>query len=113
MPYFLTIAGVVLVVNFFMFFMRRRKGRDRFLRLEHERMVAERESEKLRRQLQREQVEFARRVELQNKTFDMYEQVRRKWAAIEEEEGRAAQESASIIELTNSEPESASPEAEN
>jgi len=113
MPYFLTIAGVVIIVNFYMFFMRRRKGRDKYLKLEHERMVAERDSDKLRRQLQREQVEYARRVEMQNKTFDMYEQVRRKWAAIEEEESRPAQDSASVVELTNSEPESASPEAEN
>ena len=101
MPYFLTIAGVVLVVNFFMFFMRRRKGRDRYAKLEHERLVAERDSDKLRRHLLREQAEYARRAEMQNKTFDMYEQVRQKWAAIEEDERRAAQEGSSVSEPTD------------
>ena len=100
MPYFLTIAAVVLGVNFYMFFMRRRKGRDRFKRLEHERMVAERDSEKLRRHLQREQAEFAKRVDLQNKMFDMFEQVRMKYASIEEEERLSAQND-ELIESDN------------
>ena len=86
MPYFLTIAAVVLVVNFYMFFMRRRKGRDKYKKLEEDRIVSERNKEKVERKLQREQVEYAKRVESQNRMFEMYEQVRTKWKAIEDGE---------------------------
>ena len=92
MAYFLTIAGVVLVVNFYMFFMRRRKGRDKAKKLEQDRIVSERNKEKVERMLQREQAEFARRVEQQNKTFAMYEKVRTKWKALEDEETSGRQD---------------------
>ena len=85
--YILAIVIFVIVLNFIMLFHRLR--RDRYRRpgkaaVEEEKAAEWREKE-LQRRLDREQEDFAMRVELRNKTLELYEQVRR--SAAERENG--------------------------
>ena len=77
MPYFFTIVGVIIIINFYMLYARRKKRRDIYTNAKEERAASEKNLENVRRKLDREQAGYARHVELQNKMFEMYEQVRR------------------------------------
>ena len=77
MPYLLLIIGIVLVGNFYIFYSRYKKNSASAKRDIDSRNIAERHHEELKRRLDREQEDAARRVELRNKTLEMYEQVRR------------------------------------
>ena len=85
--YILAIVVFVIVLNFIVLFHRLR--RDRYRRpgkaaIEEEKAAEWREKE-LRRRLDREQEDFEMRVELRNKTLELYEQVRRNAAEQEKE----------------------------
>jgi len=87
LPLLLAVVFFVIVSNFFMLYMRTRKDRrpksGRAAMSESEAM--ERRDRDIRRRIDLEQEECARQVELRNKTLDLYEQVRRKAAAAEEQ----------------------------
>ena len=77
MPYFLTIIGMLIVGNFYLLFKRNKKGRNAGKQATAERIATVKHHDDLVRRLDHEQVEASRRVELQNKTLEMYEQVRK------------------------------------
>ncbi|MDR0490302.1 MAG: hypothetical protein LBH28_03520 [Oscillospiraceae bacterium] len=78
MNYLYAIIGVVIIFNFYMLFARRGKSRKMAKRLADERKEAERHSEVTKHRLYLEQEDAARHVEMQKKTFELYEQVRNK-----------------------------------
>ena len=84
MPYFITIVGAVAVMNFYVFFVRGKKTRNVGKRTVAERVETVKRHGDLVRKLDREQAYAAKRVELQNKTFELYEQVRREAAERED-----------------------------
>ena len=75
--YFILIIGALIVVNCFLLLRRSKKGRNVGKEAAAEREATVKRHDALVRKLDREQEEAARRVELRNKTFEMYEQVRR------------------------------------
>ena len=85
MPYLFIVIAILVVVNFYMLFKRNRKSRNIGKEASKEREESVKRYDNLVRKLSHEQEEAARRVELQNKTFDMYDQVRRHAAETETE----------------------------
>ncbi|MCL1835310.1 MAG: hypothetical protein FWG48_04040 [Oscillospiraceae bacterium] len=77
MVYFYIIIGVVVAANFYVIYARRKRRRNPHKELVEQRRASERNIEQVRRRLNYEQTDAARRVELQNKTLEMYETVRR------------------------------------
>jgi len=78
--YLVAIIAFVIVLNFFMLFMRLR--RDRYKKpdkaaMEEERAAIHRHKE-IQRRLDREQEEMAYRVEMRNKTLELYKEVRKR-----------------------------------
>jgi len=86
MEYLFAIAGILVIVNLYMFFKRYKKGRYTRKNVESERMAIVKRHADLELKLKREQEDAARRVELQNKTLELYEQVRRNAEADEKQE---------------------------
>ena len=77
MPYLFAIVGILVVFNFYMLFKRSKKGRNVGKKAASEREAMIKNHDSLVRKLNIEQEDAARRVELRNKTFDMYDQVRK------------------------------------
>ena len=80
MVYAFTIVGIVIAANFYMFYARRKKSRAIYQKANERREASDRDLDNLKRKLNREQANFAKRVELQNRTFQLYDQVRRESA---------------------------------
>ena len=76
MPYFFAIIGVVIICNFFMFSSRRKKSRNVYQKVKNERIASERNLDNLKLRLNHEQLDLAKRVELQNRMFELFAQVR-------------------------------------
>jgi len=74
--YLFIIVAVVVVLNFYMLFSRRKKSRAFANKLKEERIASEKQVDDTRLKLDHEQARFARRAELQDNTFKLYEQVR-------------------------------------
>ena len=85
MEYLFAIVGILVVFNFYLLFKRSRKGRNVGKETTANRVAMEKSHDALVRKLNYEQQDAARRVELRNKTLDMYEQVRRQAQANEEQ----------------------------
>jgi len=85
MPYLFTIIAILIIVNLFMLFKRSRKSRNMGKDSKSERIATAKRHDDLVRKLDHEQADAIRRVELRNKTFEMYEQVRRQAEADEQE----------------------------
>ena len=83
MPYLFAVIGILVVANFYLLFKRGKKGRNVGKDATAERVATVKRHDDLVRQLDLEQMDAARRVELRNKTLDMYEEVRRKAEANE------------------------------
>ena len=77
LPYFLVMVVLIIIANAFILVRRNKKTRYMRKDAEAERKKLELQHDNLVRKLDREQEEAAKRVELRNKTFDMYEQVRK------------------------------------
>ena len=86
MPYLFAIIGLLIVFNFYMLFRRSRKGGGSKKSAAAKRMETAKQHDDLVRKLDHEQEDAARRVELRNKTLEMYEQVRKKAEADEQAE---------------------------
>ena len=87
--FLLTIIFLVISINFFMLYRRLRRDRPGKIgkAAMQEKEAAEWRGREIQRRLDREQEEAAKRVELRNKTFELYDQVRKKAAAAEKEQG--------------------------
>ena len=83
MEYFFILIGILVVVNFYLLFKRTKRSRFTKKNAQAERMANIKRRDDLIRKLDLEQKDAARRVELRNKTFEMYEQVRQNAAAAE------------------------------
>jgi len=87
--YLIAIVVFVIVLNFFMLFMRMKRDRkekpSRLAILEQE--ASEHRHKEIQRRLDNEQEDLAYRVEMRNKMFDMYAQVRKNAAELENESG--------------------------
>ena len=77
MPYLFAIIGILVVANFYLLFRRNKKGRNVGRKAVSERVASIKRHDDLVRKLDLEQEEASRRVELRNKTFEMYDQVRK------------------------------------
>ena len=77
MEFLFVIIALLVVANFYFLFKRGSKGRNVRKKAAEERIATVKNHEDLVRKLGHEQEEAARRVELRNKTLEMYEQVRR------------------------------------
>jgi len=90
--YILAIIAFVIVLNFVMLMFRLR--RDRYSKPNREAMEEEKAAllrdHEIRRRLDREEEDAAQRVELRNKTLELYDEVRRRAAAREKEAAAAA-----------------------
>ena len=86
MEYFFILIGILVVFNFYLLFKRSKKSRFTRKGVKADRMANIKNRDDLIRKLDLEQKDAARRVELRNKTFEMYEQVRRNAAAAENAE---------------------------
>ena len=77
--FLIAVVFFVIILNFFMLF--RRMKRDQRPRIGRKAMseqkAAEMRDREVHRRIEREQEHAARQVELRNKTFELYEQVRR------------------------------------
>jgi len=85
MPYIFTIIAILVIVNLYMLFKRSKKGRNVGKNAAAERIATVKRHDDLVRKLDHEQADAQRRVDAQNKTFEMYEQVRRQAEANEQE----------------------------
>jgi len=86
--FLLVIVFLVISINFFMLYRRLRRerpGKPGKAAMQ-EKEAAKWRGREIQRRLDCEQEEAVRRVELRNKTFELYEQVRRKAAAAEKEQ---------------------------
>ena len=86
MPYLFAIIAILVVANFYMLFRRNKKKRDVGKDATSKRVATVKRHDDLVRKLDYEQADAKRRVELQNKTFEMYEQVRKQAEADEQEQ---------------------------
>ena len=83
MEFVYVVIGIVIVINAYMLFARRKKSRALQKKAKDSRTAAEKNYEDTRRNLRIEQEKAAKFVEMQNRTFKLYEQVRKR---AEEEE---------------------------
>ena len=86
MPYFFVIIALLVVVNFYMLYVRSKNSRSVKKKAADKRVETVKRHDNLIRKLDREQEEAARHVELRNKTLEMYEQVRGQAETEEKEE---------------------------
>ena len=77
MPYLFVIVAVIIAANFYFFLLRSKKSRNVGKAAREERIATEQKHVRLVRRLDFEQEDAARRVELRNKTLEMYDQVRK------------------------------------
>ena len=77
MPYLIIVIALLVVVNFYMLFVRSKRSRNVGKNATAERIKSVKHHDYLVRKLDHEQEEAAKYVELRNKTLDMYEQVRK------------------------------------
>ena len=84
MPYLFAIIAILVVANFYMLFRRSKKSRNIGKETKADRIASVKNYDSLKRKLEFEQQDAIRRLELRNKTFEMYEQVRRQAEAEEE-----------------------------
>ena len=77
MPYILVIIALLVVVNFYLLFIRSKRNRNVGKKATVDRIKAVKHHDDLIRKLDHEQEEAAKYVELRNKTLDMYDQVRK------------------------------------
>ena len=78
MEYFFVIIALLVVVNFYLLFRRGRKGRNVGKKATEARLAKVREHDDLVRKLNQEQAQAAKHVEMQNKMFEMFDEVRKK-----------------------------------
>ena len=76
MGYIYALIGVIFIGNFYLLYSRNKKNRNKASKVATERVRTVRQHEDTKRRLQNEQTEAARRIELRNKTHEMYEMVR-------------------------------------
>ena len=88
-PYIFAIVVIVIIANFFMFNARRKRSRGAYRKTKEERVASEKRLDNLKRKLDHEQLSLAKRVEKQNRMFELYEQVRSDAKASEETGGHA------------------------
>ena len=77
MSYIYAIIGIIIAGNFYMLFRRSKKNRNSKKDAAAKRAAVTKNHDYLVRKLDFEQKEAARRVELRNKTLEMYKQVRK------------------------------------
>ena len=92
MHYFFVIVAVLVVLNFFFLFKRSKKNRDVGKRATEDRKATVKAHGDLVRRLKYEQYDAARRIELRNKTFELYDQVRREHESENEAQATNADE---------------------
>jgi len=85
MTYFFAIIAIVVVVNIYLLFKNSKRKRNVGKESTKQRIETEKHHEELVRKLGYEQEDALRRVELRNKTLEMYEQVRRQAEEQEQE----------------------------
>ena len=86
MSYFFAVIAIVVVVNLYLLFkFNSRKKRNIGKETTRQRIETEKHHEELVRKLDFEQQDAERRVELKNKTLELYEQVRRQAEADEQD----------------------------
>ena len=78
MKYVYAIMLVVIAVNFYMVFTRHKKNRDERKRDANEQLASVKALKEVQRKLDTEQDNLAKRVELQNRTFELFDQVRKR-----------------------------------
>ena len=106
MPYLFALIGALVVVNIFMLVKRSRKTRDVGKDATAQRIATVKRHDALVRKLDREQEDAARRVELRNKTFEMYDQVRKQSDTIDQSEAERVQDDLTDDGLTDNENQS-------
>ena len=74
---FIALFFIFLLFNVILIFSRSRKARQQMRQIKEERIAAQRREESIKGDLNKEQADAERRIELQNKTFDLYDQVRK------------------------------------
>ena len=77
---FVALVFIFLLFNVVFIYSKSRKARQAMKQIKEERVAAQRYEETLKDNLSREQKEAARKLELQNKTFELYDQVRKQAA---------------------------------
>ena len=87
MPYYFVIIAVLIIANFYILFRRNKNGRNVGKDATAQRMASVKHHDDLVRKLDHEQQNAAKRVEMRNKTFELYEQVRRDAEAYEQAHG--------------------------
>lgn len=95
---FVALLFIFLLFNVVLIFHKGRKARQQMKQIKEERIAAQKREQSLKGDLSREQEEAERRIELQNKTFELYEQVRKK-AAEDSEEKKAGSDKAGSDEF--------------
>ena len=92
MPYFFVIVALLVIVNFYFLFKRGKRSRNIGEETKARRIASEKYHDDLVRKLDHEQEDAARRVDLQNRTFDMYDLVRKQAEEREREQKQAEKE---------------------
>ena len=85
---FVGILFLFLLLNAVLIFHKSRKTRQQMKQIKEERIAAQRREESIKGDLSKEQADAERRIELQNKTFELYDQVRKN---AEEKESESAE----------------------
>ena len=103
MPYLFAIIGILIAANFYFLFKRGKKGQNTRKNAAANRAATVKRHEDLIRKLDREQIEAIKRVELRNKTLEMYEQVRREAEEAEREAEETEEAEAAMDDETDNE----------
>ena len=74
---FVALFFIFLLFNVIIIFSKSRKARQQMKQIKDERIAAQKREQSLKNDLHKEQKEAERRIELQNKTFELYDQVRK------------------------------------
>ena len=77
---FIALVFIFLLFNVVLIFSKSRKSRQFMKKIKEDRVAAQKHEETLKGNLNREQKEAERKLELQNKTFELYDQVRKQAA---------------------------------
>ena len=74
---FVALFFIFLLFNVVLIFARSRKARQQMKQIKDERIAAQKREAAIKGDLSKEQEDAERRIELQNKTFELYDQVRK------------------------------------
>ena len=84
---FIALFFIFLLFNVILIFSRSRKARQQMKQIKDERIAAQKREAALKGDLDKEQEDAERRIELQNRTFELYDQVRKNAEQQESGEG--------------------------